>query len=361
MSSQVARTARASSLPAVYKSKHVLPLIIIGIVVAGLTAAQALLIDWLPAATSEQADRTFTLLWVLFWCSTFFFTIVTAVLIYSIWKFRVSDDDLGDGPPIHGNTKLEVVWTVIPSIVLVFVAIYGYIVMQRNEAVVAGNLKVDVYAQQFNWVFGYPDAGFQTGTLVVPEGKQVELHLRARDVIHSFWVPEFGVKGDAVPGIDNVIWTTPTKTGTYPVVCAELCGVGHAVMRAKVVVLSQVDFDAWLAKSKGKVGSTTSTPATSTPATSTPATSTPAAAGTTAASPSGNATMGKTVFAASCTGCHMGDGTQDGGVGPKLQGTGLTLDLVTDQIKNGGAVMPAGLVSGADEANVAAYVMTLQK
>ncbi len=351
MYSEVARTARASSLPAVYKSKHVLPLIIIGIVVAGLTAAQALLIDWLPAATSEQAERTFTLLWVLFWCSTFFFTIVTAVLIYSIWKFRVSDDDLGDGPPIHGNTRLEVVWTVVPSIVLVVVAIYGYIVLQRNEAVAAGNLKVDVYAQQFNWTFGYTDAGFQTGTLVVPEGKQVELHLRARDVIHSFWVPEFGVKGDAVPGIDHVIWTTPTKTGTYPVVCAELCGVGHSVMRSKVVVLSQVDFDAWLAKSKGKVGSTTSTPATSTPA----------AAGTTAASPSGNATVGKTVFAASCTGCHMGDGTQDGGVGPKLQGTGLTLDLVTDQIKNGGATMPAGLVSGADEANVAAYVITLQK
>jgi cytochrome c oxidase subunit 2 len=142
----------------VYKSKHLLPIVIIGLVVGALTAAQALLIDWLPPATSEQAERSFTLLWVLFWSSAVFFVIVTAVIIYSIWKFRAADDDLSEGPPIHGNTTLEVVWTAVPSIVLVAIAVYGYIVLDRNEAVAAGNLKVDVYAQQFAWTYGYPVA-----------------------------------------------------------------------------------------------------------------------------------------------------------------------------------------------------------
>ena len=236
-----------------YKSKHFLPVVIIGIVVAALTAAQALLIDWMPPAASEQADRSFTLMWVLFWSSAVFFVIVTSVIIYSVWKFRAKDDDLEDGPPIHGNTKLEVVWTAVPSLVLIFVAVYGYIVLDRNEAVAANNLKVDVYAQQFAWSYGYPDAGIQTGILKVPVGRQIELHVRARDVIHDFWVPEFGIKGDAVPGIDHVLWVNPTKVGTYPVVCAELCGVGHGVMRSKVEVVPQAEFDAWIAKAKGQV------------------------------------------------------------------------------------------------------------
>jgi len=243
----------ACRLPHVYKSKHLLPIVIIGLIVAALTAAQALLIDWLPPAASEQADRTFTLLWVLFWASAVFFVIVTAVIIYSVWKFRADKDDMGDGPPIHGNTALEVVWTTIPSIVLVAVAVYGYIVLDRNEAVAAGNLKVDVYAQQFAWSYGYPDAGIQTGILKLPVDRQTELHVRARDVIHDFWVPEFGIKGDAVPGIDHVLWVNPTKVGTYPVVCAELCGAGHGVMRSKVEVVSQAEFDAWIAKAKGQV------------------------------------------------------------------------------------------------------------
>jgi cytochrome c oxidase subunit 2 len=333
----------------VYKSKHLLPIVIIGIVVAALTAAQALLIDWLPPAATEQADRSFTLLWVLFWASAVFFVIVTAVIIYSIWKFRAKDDDLEDGPPIHGNTKLEVVWTVIPSLVLVVIAIYGYIVLDRNEAVAANNLKVDVYAQQFAWTYGYPDGKFQTGVLTIPVGQQTELHVRARDVIHDFWVPEFGIKGDAVPGIDHVLWINPTKIGTYPVVCAELCGVGHAVMRSQVRVVSQADFVAWTAKQKAALAGTAVAAAATTKAAA-------AASGT-----AGDAAAGKTIFQATCTGCHAGLGTQSGGVGPKLQGMGLTLDTVMNQITNGGGPMPAGLVSGKDQADVAAYVMTLQK
>jgi len=328
----------------VYKSKHLLPIVIIGLVVAALTAAQALLIDWLPPATSEQAERSFTLLWVLFWSSAVFFVIVTAVIIYSIWKFRAADDDLSEGPPIHGNTTLEVVWTAVPSIVLVAIAVYGYIVLDRNEAVAAGNLKVDVYAQQFAWTYGYPEAGIQTGVLKVPVNRQMELHVRSRDVIHDFWVPDFGIKGDAVPGIDHVLWINPTKIGTYPVVCAELCGVGHGVMRSKVDVVSQADFDAWLAKSKAKVAGNAAA----------------AAAAEKAANAPGDVPAGKTIFEAKCGGCHAGLGTEAGGVGPQLTGAPLTLDGVKTQITNGKGAMPGGIVSGTDMADVAAYVMSIK-
>ncbi|MEI7520174.1 MAG: cytochrome c oxidase subunit II [Thermoleophilia bacterium] len=326
-----------------YKSKHILPLVIIGVIVAALTAAQALLIDWLPPATSEQAGRTFTLLWFLFWASAIFFVIVTSVIIYSVWKFRAPKGDLGDGPPIHGNTKLEVVWTTVPSIILVVVAIYGYIVLERNEAVAANAMTVDVYAQQFAWSYGYPDAGIQTGVLVVPQGRQVELHVRARDVIHDFWVPQFGIKGDAVPGIDHVLWINPTTLGTYPVVCAELCGVGHSVMRSKVEVVTPAAFEAWLAKGKAAVADGTAQ----------------ADAAATAANAPGDAVAGKTIFEAKCGGCHAGLGTEAGGVGPQLKGRPLTLESVKTQITNGKGMMPGGIVSGTDMADVAAYVMSI--
>lgn len=335
---------RACRLPPVYKSKHVLPILIIGIVIAAITAAQALLIDWLPPASSEQAERTFGLLWFLFWSSAVFFVIVTAVLIYSIWKFRADKDDLGDGPPIHGNTALEVVWTAIPSLLLVVVAVYGYIVLDRNEAVAAGNLKVDVYAQQFAWTYGYPDAGIQTGDLVVPVNRQVELNLHARDVIHDFWVPEFAIKGDAVPGIDHVLWINPTKVGRYPVICAELCGVGHGVMRSAVRVVPQAEFDAWLTKTKAAVVAKTAA----------------TAAAARAANAPGDAAAGKTIFEAKCGGCHAGLGLEAGGVGPKIKGTALDLAAVKMQITNGKGAMPGGIVSGTDMADVAAYVMSIK-
>jgi cytochrome c oxidase subunit II len=250
----------------VYKKIPFIPLAVIGLVISAILIGQALLIEWTPPADSEQAERTFTLLTMLFWSSAVFFVIVTSILIYSIWKWRVKDDDMGDGPPTHGNTTLEVVWTAVPALVLVFAAVYAYIVLDRNEAVAADRVTVDVYAQQFMWTFGYPDAGIETGTLVVPVGKQVQLDMRARDVIHDFWVPEFGIKGDAVPGITHTIWITPKKVGTYPVVCAELCGVGHAVMRTKVNVVPQAQYDAWLAKAKSSVAGTAAATAAATPA-----------------------------------------------------------------------------------------------
>ena len=342
-----------------YKSKHTLPLVIIGVIVAALTAAQALLIDWLPPAASEQAGRTSPLLTFLFWSSAVFFVLITTVIIYSVWKFRAPKGDMSDGPPIHGNTKLEIVWTAVPSVLLVVVAIYGYIVLERNEAVAADALKVDVYAQQFAWSYGYPGTGIQTGVLVIPQGRQVELHVRARDVIHNFWVPEFGIKGDAVPGIDHVLWINPTTLGTYPVVCSELCGVGHSVMRSKVEVVTPAAFQTWLTKSKAGVAQGTAKSAPAATAANAPAATAANAPAATAANAPGDVAAGKTVFEAKCGGCHAGLGTEAGGVGPKLTGLPLTLAGVKTQITNGKGIMPGGLVSGTDMDNVAAYVMSI--
>ncbi len=326
------------------RNRHIVPLAIIGVIVAGITAAQALLIDWLPPVRSTQAGRTFDLLWFLFWASAVFFVIVTTVLIYSVWRFRAKPDDDSEGPPIHGNTMLEIVWTAIPSALLVFVAIYAYVVLNRNEALAADRLQVDVYAQQFNWEFGYPnDGNIATGDLVVPVNRQVQLNLRARDVIHDFWVPEFGIKGDAVPGIIHRIYINPNRVGTYPVICAELCGAGHAVMRSRVRVLSQADYDAWLAKARQQVTAAATPP--------------PAPGGATA---QGDVAAGKTQFEQTCQGCHPSDGTV-AGVGPKLQGRGLTAQRIQDQVVNGGGAMPGGLVSGKQLADVVAYVSSIQK
>jgi len=327
----------------VYKNAPVIPLAAIGIVVAAVTAGQALLIDWLPPAESVEAGRTFTLMWFLFWCSVFFFVIVTSVLIYAVWKWRVKDDDLEDGPPNHGNTTLEVVWTVIPSVLLIVVAVYGYIVLDRNEAVAADRVEIDVYAQQFMWTYGYPDTGIESGDLVLPVGRQAQLNLRARDVIHDFWVPQFGIKGDAVPGITHTIWITPNRTGTYPVVCSELCGVGHSVMRSKATVVTEPEYKAWLAKSSAKVKAT-------------------AASGGAAAkleSAPGDVAAGQTVFEAKCGGCHAELGKK-AGVGPAIVGTTLSTDEIRTQIKNGKGAMPGGLVSGTDLADVVAYVESIK-
>ncbi|MBU6362848.1 MAG: cytochrome c oxidase subunit II [Acidobacteria bacterium] len=327
-----------------YKNVPIIPLAVIGVIIAAITAGQALFIDWLPPADSVEAGRTFTLLWFLFWCSVVFFVIVTSVLVYAIWKWRAKDDDLEDGPPTHGNTTLEVVWTAVPSILLIVVAVYGYIVLERNEAVAADRVEIDVYAQQFNWTYGYPSAGIESGDLMVPVNRQVQLNVRARDVIHDFWVPQFGIKGDAVPGITHTLWITPTKVGTYPVVCAELCGVGHSVMRSSVHVVTEQQYAAWLAKSSATVKT---------------AAAASAAAAKLETAP-GDAAAGKAVFEAKCSGCHAGLGTQAGGVGPKLAGINWSDEQIRTQVKNGKGAMPGGLVNGTDLANVVAYVQSIQ-
>ena len=208
--------------------------------------------DWFPVQASVQAERQDTLYLALLIMSSYIFALVVCFLVYSIWKFRAPPDDWTDGPPIHGHTLLEVVWTLIPLVIVVSFAVYGGWVLVKNEAKPPkGGLQVGVLGQQFAWSFTYPN-GVKTGILYLPVGQEIQFNITSRedDVIHSFYVPQFRVKADAVPGIMNHTYAHTTRTGTYALICTELCGIGHSQMRAVVRVLPENVFNSWLARAK---------------------------------------------------------------------------------------------------------------
>ena len=205
-------------------------------------------IDWNGTAGSEEADDIDRLLDVMIVLSAFVYSIVLVMLGYSIWRYRAKPGDESDGEPIHGNTRLEIAWTVIPTVIVLFGAAYSWVILDDIEARQPDRLQVDVTAQQFAWKFEYPDADVTSTELHVPVDRQVEFSMQALDVIHSFWVPEWRVKKDLVPGLTTHVVATPDREGSYSLICTELCGIGHSTMRAPVVVESQDDFDAWLAK-----------------------------------------------------------------------------------------------------------------
>jgi cytochrome c oxidase subunit II len=211
--------------------------------------AIVLAIDWFPTQASSAAGDIDTLYDVLLIVSVPIFVLVMAVVLYSVYAFRVKPGDMRDGAPIHGNTRLEVVWVTIPLIIVSVLAGYGWIVLDDIEAKKADTLVVNVTGQQFAWSFEYPGQGkLQSNQLVLPKDRPVHFKVNTKDVLHDFWVPEFRLKTDAVPGITTDIRVTPTRLGSYPVVCAELCGIGHSTMRQTVRVISAADFDAWVAE-----------------------------------------------------------------------------------------------------------------
>src|SRR5436190_18929011 len=225
----------------------ILGLLGIGIVAGGIATAVAVLLPWLPEDASRERGRIDFVFWFVIGICIMIFALVVAVLLYSVLNFRAAPDDDSDGPPIHGHTGLEIVWTLIPTVLVTSIGIFSAIVLARDDALGKNVLAVNVTAQQFAWSFQYPNDGkVTTGTLRLPVGRSVLLHLQAKDVIHSFWVPEFGQKEDTVPGIVTTLHITPDKVGTYPVICTELCGLGHSVMRTQAIVMTQKAFDKWL-------------------------------------------------------------------------------------------------------------------
>jgi len=233
----------------------VVQLVLFALVAGGAASALALVPGWLPHPASREAGRIDFVFWFVTVICVAIFAVVAAVIVYSIWKFRVSPDDDSDGPPIHGHTGLEITWTAIPTVLVVAIAIVSAIVLAKNGNAGRNPLRVDVTAQQFAWSFSYPGhANLTSGDLRLPLGRKVELHLRSLDVIHSFWVPEFGQKQDTVPGLTTKLVITPDRVGTYPVICTELCGLGHAVMRTSAIVMKPADFDAWVNKQGQALG-----------------------------------------------------------------------------------------------------------
>jgi cytochrome c oxidase subunit 2 len=219
----------------------------IGVVAGGIAAAVALAFPWLPKPASNEAGRIQPLIWFVIIICIVVFAIVIAVILYSVVRFRAAPDDDSDGPPVHGNTGLEIVWTLIPTVLVTVIGIVSAIVLGRNDALGANVLRVDVTAQQFAWSFSYPDAnGLTSGTLRLPKDRSVLLTFSSKDVIHSFWVSEFSQKQDVVPGMTTTLHITPNRLGTFAVICTELCGLGHSVMRTQAIVMSPAAFEKWL-------------------------------------------------------------------------------------------------------------------
>ena len=259
----------------------------------------------LPLDASSNAPIYDALFQVLLSIGTILFVGIIGLLIFSLVRFRRREGDNGDGAAIEGNLPLEIVWTAIPAVVVLFVGIYSYDIYERMggmtslndhgamhasqpaadhhhhggdhesaSAVLASSpsastpnqeprrvwggigvntsgtesLSVDVTAMQFAFIFHYPEANIITGELHIPVNQPVSLNMEARDVIHAFWVPQFRLKQDVIPGQPTLLSFTATRAGTYPIICAELCGPYHGGMRSSVVVHESADFDAWLSK-----------------------------------------------------------------------------------------------------------------
>lgn len=255
------------------------------LVLAGLWVGQN--VNLLPVDASANApvyDEPFK---VLFSIGTILLLGIVGLLAYSLVRFRRRAGDVGDGLAIEGNLPLEILWTAIPAVVVLFVGIYSYDIYDRmggmtplndhsmhamagdqrtwggiSPVAMEGNpalapLAVDVTAMQFAFIFHYPEADITSGELHVPVGQPIALQMKALDVIHAFWVPQFRLKQDVIPGQPTLLSFTPTRTGQYPIVCAELCGPYHGGMRSTVIVEEPETFADWVARNS---------PATATPA-----------------------------------------------------------------------------------------------
>ena len=245
------------STPRRERKRTVQQMVIVGVIATAIGIAIGLTIHWFPPADSTQADKIDTLWDVLIIATVPVFVLVTVIVGFSVLEFRMRPgEEQLDGPPIHGNTRLEVIWTALPAILIVGLVTYAYVVMRDIEkAPAAGNRErvVTVTGQQFTWTFAYNEGGkkFATAQLYLPAGQSVKFDVRSKDVIHDFWVPDFRMKIDAVPGITTHYRVTPKSPGAigdHAIVCAELCGLGHAFMRQTAHVLTQADFDKWVQK-----------------------------------------------------------------------------------------------------------------
>jgi cytochrome c oxidase subunit 2 len=219
-------------------------MVAVALAAAAVAFAVAFFVPWLPENAAEERTRIDAVFWLTTAICIFIFGLVTAMLLYAVVAFRAREGDDSDGKPIHGHTGIEIAWTAVPTILVLTIVVASTIALARNDDAGASPNRVDVTAQQFAWHFDYGDK--TSGMLRLPVNRSTVLRLHANDVIHSFWVPEFGQKQDAVPGIETQIVVTPTKVGEYDVICTELCGLGHSIMRTTAIVLTQKDYEAWL-------------------------------------------------------------------------------------------------------------------
>lgn len=249
----------------------------------------------LPVAASAEAGLIDDLFNVMMVISTGIFILVQGGLLWVAYRYRRSPGDETDAKYVHGNIPLEIVWTAIPAMIVLALSLYSFDVYEQigglnpmdhsshmasqsdmkmvsntgntvasNETqsaidsstsgmpsmpLAADNspFTVNITGLQFAWLFNYAGTEISAGELHLPIGREAILNITAMDVLHAFWVPEFRIKQDAVPGRTIAIRITPTKTGTYPLICAELCGAYHGVMKTQVIVESEAQVNEWMA------------------------------------------------------------------------------------------------------------------
>lgn len=202
-----------------------------------------------------QAKEQFSLIKLSILLMLIVVFVVVVLFILFVYKYRKRPGYTPSENQETSNKKLEFTWTITPLLLLTILAIpmVKTTFDEENQSQSKTDLKVVVTASQYSWKFDYGNQGVETTQeLHLPKGKKVLLELHAKDVIHSFWVPQLGGKQDLIPGKTNTLALTPTEIGTYQGKCAELCGPGHALMRFQVVVESQADYDRWVKKMKAK-------------------------------------------------------------------------------------------------------------
>lgn len=250
-----------------------------------------------PEQASEQAPLVDNFFRLMLTIGTALFIVVEGAIVIFMVKFRQKPGDMADGEPLEGNLSLEAFWTLVPAIIVIILGVYSVQVYTEMGGFAPGglpemahhhthhaptvemvahqegagmtsmppqakygiganpseggpaDLTVSVSGMQYAWIFNYPD-GIISGELHVPVGKRVQLNISALDVIHSFWVPQFRLKQDAIPGQPTELFFVATRVGDYPVVCAELCGAYHGGMRTRAVVHTEEDYAQWVSENR---------------------------------------------------------------------------------------------------------------
>jgi len=240
--------------------RHFLVVGVLVIVMAVLTYVGLNAMGLMPIEASAQAV---SIDWLWNWeivAISFLFSLIVVPMVYSLIVFRRRKGETGDGEHIEGNTTLEIAWTVIPLFIVLTFAYMGAYSLGVTRRVDPNALVINVKAQQWVWTFEYPEYGIISKELHLPVNKQVVLKMQSSDVIHSFWVPEFRVKQDVVPGRVTEYRINPTLIGAYKVRCAELCGASHAYMESPVIVDSQSTYDTWITDQAAIAAETAKTP-----------------------------------------------------------------------------------------------------
>ncbi len=283
------------------RDDNVRHLLLVSILIAAIGGGVAMWLNnarLLPTPASAESIPLDNLLKLHFWVIGFLFALVSVFMGYSIVVFRRKAGDTEDGVYMHGHTTLEVLWTVVPLIAVLYFGYLGATSLAEITTPKPEAMVVEVDAFQWGWNFSYPEFGDKKSPdLNLPRDRQILLKMSSRDVIHSFWVPEFRVKQDVVPGRTTQLLVTPIREGQYKVRCAEMCGLAHSSMLATVNVMPAEEFQAWAASGGVAQGDLTS------------------------------AERGAQL-ALQCLGCHSTDGSQL--VGPTWQGLFGTQEMLAD-------------------------------